>query len=300
MVGAIATIGMQPAKPALAQTGFQTVSLKFQAKVGSQAFRCGMNYSGLGNSAAAMTAMDFRFYVSEVALIDAQGQVVPITLTQDAKWQSQNAALLDFEDKTGACANGTVEVNDRIVGTVPKGMYKGLRFTLGLPFSLNHQDAAIASSPFNLTSLWWNWQSGYKFARIDLMPAAQETRAKHEGQGQPAKSTQPKHGSSGFPIHIGSTGCQVVSGQRKPKSCINRNAAIVTFDTFDVQKDVVVADLKALVSETNLNINHPYTPMGCMSAPQDGDCEGIMKNLGLPSGGKTDREQQFFRVAREQ
>jgi len=44
-------------------------------------------------------------------------------------------ALLDFEDGTGGCVNGTPDVNDRVAGTVPEGHYTGLRFTLGVPFS---------------------------------------------------------------------------------------------------------------------------------------------------------------------
>ncbi|NJR31975.1 MAG: hypothetical protein HC778_02740, partial [Chamaesiphon sp. CSU_1_12] len=28
--------------------------------------------------------------------------------------------------------------------------------------------ATLAASPLNLTSLWWNWQGGYKFLRLDL------------------------------------------------------------------------------------------------------------------------------------
>jgi len=66
------------------------------------------------------------------------GKSIPVNLTQDGKWQYQNVALLDFENKSGGCANGTVETRNQIVGTIPKGNYQGLQFTLGVPFNLNH------------------------------------------------------------------------------------------------------------------------------------------------------------------
>lgn len=145
----------------------QPVTIRFAAKVGDLPFSCGSNYR-LGQPATNQTLSDFRFYISDVALIDETGKTVPVTLEQDGKWQHQTVALLDFENKTGACTNGTVEMRDRIVGTVPKGNYTGLKFSLGIPFDLNHEDATLASSPLNLTGLWWNWRLGYKFARIDL------------------------------------------------------------------------------------------------------------------------------------
>ena len=120
-----AVIGVVPATAA----ENQEVTIRFAAKVGNQPFSCGSTYR-LGKPAIEQTLSDFRFYVSEVALIDAQGKTVPVTLVQDGKWQYQNVALLDFENKTGACANGTTEMRDRVIGTVRKGNYTGLKFTL--------------------------------------------------------------------------------------------------------------------------------------------------------------------------
>jgi hypothetical protein len=120
------------AQSAIAQTT-QPVTLQFRGTVGNQAFQCDKTYS-IGTPATAVNPADFRFYVSDIALIDTQGRTVPVTLQQDQKWQHQNVALLDFENKTGMCTNGTTETNDRIVGTVPTGNYKGVKFTLGVPF----------------------------------------------------------------------------------------------------------------------------------------------------------------------
>ena len=77
-----------------------------------------------------------------------------------------DTALLDFENATGGCVNGTPDVNDRVTGTAPAGHYTGLRFTLGVPFNKNHTDLTTQPSPLNLTALAWVWNAGRKFARL--------------------------------------------------------------------------------------------------------------------------------------
>ena len=151
-----------------AQSDTQEVALNFAAYVGDAEFVCGESYENVGTAESTITPTDFRFYVSEVALIDEAGNAVPVELEQDGKWQYQNVALLDFEDGTSACSNGTAEMNTLVTGMVPEGDYQSVQFTLGVPKSLNHDDASIAPSPLNLTSMWWNWQGGYKFLRTDL------------------------------------------------------------------------------------------------------------------------------------
>lgn len=286
----------------------QPVTLRFAGKVGNQHFQCGESYS-LGRPATMMTPTDFRFYVTDVALIDAAGRAVPVTLQQDGKWQYQSVALLDFENKEAACANGTTDVRDRIVGTVPAGTYRGIRFKLGVPFALNHADATLAPSPLNLTSLWWNWRGGYKFLRIDLISATLPDAMRPGGRPRqlthsPApQHTSPGHSapspheqSPGFAIHLGSTACQAATNMQAPTRCANPNLAEVTLNNFNPAQNVIVADLAALVASTNLTMNQPNTPSGCMASPEDRDCTGIMHNVGLAFGGQPSTGQTFFRV----
>src|SRR5690606_25468578 len=89
-------------------------------------------------------------------------------------WQHENLALLDFEDKTGACANGTTPTNTSVRGTVPPGSYVGLAFDVGVPAALNELDAASSEtpSPLNLTAMYWSWTTGYKYLRVDVARTA--------------------------------------------------------------------------------------------------------------------------------
>ncbi len=318
---ALATLTLTPSLSlvlldhALAATP-QQVSIQFEAMVADQPFACGQSYADLGRAGTEVTPTDFRFYVSEVALIEAQGQAIPVELEQDGKWQYQTVALLDFEDKSGPCANGTVDLRDQVVGTVPAGEYQGIQFTLGIPFELNHEDVTLAASPLNLTSLWWNWQGGYKFLRIDLEtpmamqmsmdPTYTQTEADHAGHNDPkADGTHSAHAShaheghsatDGFLIHLGSTGCEAEANQQQPSSCSHRNAPLVVFSDFDPTQNTIVADLAALVAENDLSMNQPQTALGCMSEPEDGDCGEIFSNLGLSWNGTSAPDQTFFRV----
>lgn len=244
----------------------QQVAIKFSAKVGNKNFNCGTSYSGLGTPAITVTPTDFRYYVFNVSLINAAGKRVPLNLSQDRKWQYQNVALLDFENKSGPCKIGTTAIRNQVVGTVPKGNYKGLQFTLGVPFNLNHQNLLNAPAPLNLTSLWWGWLYGYRFVRIDMN----------------------NNTETGFGVHLGSTGCQP---SPVPSSCSNENTSRIVFNKFDPNRNVVVADLKPLVTNTNLAV-----PYGCHSGPSSLPCKNIMANLGLPFGGNASPGQKFFRV----
>ena len=280
-----------------AQSNTQEVTITFDGRVGEKQFSCEEDYADLGASNATVTPTDFRFYVSDLALIDTAGNPVPIELEQDEKWQYQNVALLDFEDKTGACANGTVETRNIVVGTVPQGDYQSLQFTLGVPSQLNHEDAAIAPSPLNLTSMWWNWQGGYKFLRVDWQNKAIATIDNKEMQHGEMQHGEMQHGDSSngtFLIHVGSTGCQETGNQSY--ECSNPNQSEIILENFDPENNVVVADLANLVSQTDLASNQPDTPAGCMSSPEDMDCMEIFNNLGLSFNERTSEESTFFRA----
>ena len=110
--------------------GEDAVSIRFRAVVGDRELACGRSYAGLGATKSTITPQDFRFYVHNARLVDEAGREVEIDLRQDGKWQLDDVALLDFEDASGACSNGTPETNRGIVGTVTGGgRYRGLRWS---------------------------------------------------------------------------------------------------------------------------------------------------------------------------
>lgn len=257
------------------ETASSKLTLRFKGMVGDRPFTCGESYTGIGTTNSIITPSDFRLYIHNVRLIDASGKEVPLALEQDGKWQVDNIALLDFENGSGPCANGTPDMNAVITGTAPAGRYTGVKFVVGVPFERNHADPAKAPSPLNLTQLFWVWNSGYKFARIEM------------------KTTGlPK----GWMLHLGSTGCQPGgTAQTIPSNCTYPNRAEIVLKGFNIATDVVIADLKSLLEGANVDVNQPKTASGCMSSQGDSDCAPIFANLGLSFAGNASPGQKFFK-----
>jgi uncharacterized repeat protein (TIGR04052 family) len=275
----LAACGTSPTPPTASAAGAQPVTLRFAAQVNGQPFVCGQSYAGVGTTRSTITPSDFRFYVTEVQLVEASGRTVPVTLAQDGSWQLENLALLDFENGTGPCRNGTAATNTTVRGTAPAGTYTGLRFTLGVPFARNHGDPTTAPSPLNLTAMFWNWQGGYKFIKFDTATS-----------GQTATTTPPDPrgggNASGFSVHLGSTMCASPSRTEAPKAeCGNPNRVTVRFDRFDAATQTVVADIGSVLAGANVDVNAPGTSPGCMSFLNDADCPPVMGALGLAYGG---------------
>ncbi len=253
-------------------TGPQDVTITFEAVVGAEPFVCGDTYDNLGADDTSLQISDFRFYVQSVELKNEAGDYVAVTLN-DNDWQAEGTTLIDFED--GCTDLGTEPTNTTLSGTVPAGSYDGIRFEMGVPFEVNHDNPATAPSPLNLTSMSWNWQGGYKFLRID----------------------SGNFSMADWRMHLGSTGCDGDPVSGGTTECTTPNRVNVDFDSFDPGSNVVVADFAALVEGAALDENQPETPVGCMAGPNDSDCAPLFNNLGLPFGGaEPSGPQTFFSV----
>jgi uncharacterized repeat protein (TIGR04052 family) len=268
------------------------MTLKFAFKAGKDVVACGKEIKNLGARRTTAQIMDARFYISNIRLLGAGGVEVPFALQPDGKWQTDRVALLDFEDASGMCREtGTPDMRDIVVGKAPAGKYTGIAFDLGIPFELNHADVAVEKAPLNIQALWWNWQTGYKFVRIDL-----------------ATNVAPPNDK--WFIHLGSTGCGKMDGHgggdphgmaNKPpeKPCANPNLVTIRLTRFDPERDQIVADLAGLLTNVNIAQSTPK-PAGCMSGVDDPDCRRLIPNFGLSlANGQCVngcRGQRFFRA----
>ncbi|MFO0749731.1 MAG: metallo-mystery pair system four-Cys motif protein [Myxococcota bacterium] len=236
------------------------VAVRFAARIGDAAVACGPTYPDVGSSHTSFTLEDLRFYVHDLRLVASDGAETPVTLAADGKWQGSGVALLDFEDKTGACQNGTPDTNDRVVGTAPPGDYVGLRFALGVPPALDHLDTATAVPPLDLGGMFWGWTLGYKFFRLDGKTAS----------------------GAGWSVHLGSIGCTREGAGAI--TCSDDNVAAIDLPAFDPARDVVVVDVGALLAASDLEANQPPSA-GCMSDLDDADCPTTFARFGLPFDG---------------
>src|SRR5262245_15156388 len=76
----------------------RSLTIRFRPKVGERDFDCAGSYRLplLG----AVVPNEFKFYVSEVKLIDRSGAEVPARLISRPPAQSAEVALIDFDDGT--------------------------------------------------------------------------------------------------------------------------------------------------------------------------------------------------------
>jgi len=218
-----------------------------------------------GSSSPALT--DLRFYVSDVQLIDSAGKARDIRFATEMPWQNDAVALIDLEDGTGACMNGTPEVTAEIIAVAPPRDYRGLRFTVGVPFRLNHLNPLTAKPPLDDSDMHWHWRSGYKFLRAGI-------RTENDG----------------FWIHTGSAGCEGTVGNIT--GCRFPHRVQVDLPDFEPGHSSVTIDLAALLSGTNLDDN---VASDCSSGPPETSCVAPFATLGIEfeTGQQTGSQRVF-------
>jgi uncharacterized repeat protein (TIGR04052 family) len=236
------------------------VTLDFDAFVGDVPAACGTAVT-IGTEATAAELADARLFLSNVELRNADGAWIPVAL-DDTLWQTDGIALLDFEDGTALCADsGTAETNTQLTGTVADGTYSAVRFDVGLPFEDNHLDSATAPPPLNAPGMFWVWQTGYKFLRVDFAVTSPT----------PAR----------WNTHIGSTQCLSDAPSVGPENpCARPGLATITLES---GPDAPIRlDLEQLVQTVDVAVNTAETPPGCMSSPMEpSDCSAAFDALGL-------------------
>lgn len=259
-----------------APAGPTDVTIRFAPKVGTQAFACGQNYAAMGAEATSITPRDFRIYVHDVKLIKDDGTRVPLALAQDGVWQYQNVALLDFENFTGGCADGTPETNTSLRGTVPGGSYTGIVFTIGVPEAMNHVDLTSLPAPLNLTGLWWGWGFGHIFMAV----------VTH------TEITTPAPGTNDHYVHIGSIDCTGDPEMGQSVTCTRPNRPLIELTGFDPTTKTIVADFGAVIAKSSL-----ATSVGCHSFSEE-PCAWPFDYVGLNwfTGSQTPSTQKVFRV----
>ena len=207
---------------------------------------------------------DLRFYVSDIELLDEAGRAYPLSLRSDQQWQSDRVALIDMIGE-----NNNISIRGELARATLSGAelsgaaLSGIRFTVGVPFELNHVNPMTAAAPLNRGDLFWSWQSGYKFLRVDLADAARE-----------------------WSFHLGSTGCVSASALRAPESpCAQPNRVKVELRGFDPTREPILVRVDELFTsmhapESGTCTGHYAHDPGCADVysktglrPRDGQCE---------------------------
>lgn len=127
-----------------------------------------------------------------------------------------------------------------------------LAFSVGVPLARNHQDPLQAKPPLNQSDMYWSWQQGYKYLRLELSAA-----------------------DSQWALHLGATGCQSPSPLRPPTNpCLAQNRPRIAIAYQSGQS--LSLDLAPLLDGISLSAdNH------CMADPNRLSCQTLLPRLGV-------------------
>lgn len=141
----------------------ETVSFKIRIEgtFGTTPFALNQSYTTVSGDTVRFSMA--RFYLSELSVIDTLGRAIPVRVTDTtstATIDNQTVTLLDY----ATAQNGAFELTLR----AKPGVYRGVKFNVGVPFDLNHRDASILPKPLNVDQgMFWSWNSGYIFHRLE-------------------------------------------------------------------------------------------------------------------------------------
>lgn len=188
-----------------------------------------------------------RFFLSDVELRKGD-KWYPVSLVMN-DWQTGSVGLISL--LTPGCHSE--QLNNILVfnSDIDLKDADGVRLVLGVPFELNHLNPLQQPSPLNLPAMFWSWQLGHKFLRLDMQSP-----------------------DGGWAFHLGSIGCQSASRMRSPSQpCAQPNR--VSFELPVPNSKQLVLDLDVLLQGIDMD-----QMQSCMfQSPELPSCEQLLTNL---------------------
>lgn len=246
----------------------QTFELRFHAVSGAQDVNCAQALTNMGTGHVTAHLQDLALFIHGLTFIKEDGSHIIANLDDNA-FQSQNVALLDFQDRSDSCLGSSKPTHTILSGSIADATdIKSVQFTLGVPDALNHVDPQSVKTPLNATNMFWSWQGGYKSLRFDIAPDGGITRP-----------TDPNFSGTNFFFHLGSTDCSGDPIAGETVRCQRMNQPLIKLGAFDLSSEINI-DIAALLNELNLNVDRSDSP-GCMSSQLDTECQSFFAKLGL-------------------
>ncbi|WP_206484966.1 MbnP family copper-binding protein [Thalassotalea sp. G2M2-11] len=201
-----------------------------------------------------------QFYLANIEIQNQQGQWQQLPLKVNAN-QNSTLALVGQHCAQHKQAYWQLVFEQGITFN----NFQAIRFALGVPFSLNHQNPLTQETPLNVSSMFWVWQTGHKFARIELVSE-----------------------QDNWIFHLGSTGCQSPSVMRAPTNGC-RYPNLYTFELpINKDDDTLTFDLAKLINGVQIT-----EQTSCQSERQNLVCQQLLQHL------STGRESGIFRMNHE-
>ena len=164
---------------------------------------------------------ELRFYLYQLTASDDSGEH-SLRFNQKADKESNVHADVTLAEFSCHAEAMTAQLN--IAPAIPEGS-RQLSFMIGVPFELNHQNPLQQPAPLNRPDMFWSWQGGHKFVRLEMARADQH-----------------------LSFHLGSTGCAAASKVRAPQTaCAQPNTVAVSLP-WQAGKHIVL-DLAQLLGD---------------------------------------------------
>lgn len=214
--------------------------------VGSQSFDCNKTFQ-LQNNEWSIT--QWQFFVSNIELQDGKGQWHSYPLATNAE-QHSGVALIGRNCRTSTTGNWQITFADDVL----LSDFTKVRFSLGVPFNINHLNPIMQESPLNLPTMFWVWQTGHKFVRIEMQSQKEN-----------------------WIFHLGATGCQSPSVMRAPAAAC-RYTNLFTVESPLSDSTAIIFDLSALLKSVSVS-----NQTSCQSEQDNSSCQLLMRNIQVNS-----------------
>ncbi|WP_205859255.1 MbnP family copper-binding protein [Pleionea sediminis] len=217
--------------------------IQFKLMYGENSISCGTAMQINGQS---WQLSQFQFYIHALQF-RSQGQWVPATFEVPEN-NDPHVKLI------GGVCNSNFDWKMTVKSPVAPKNIDAVQFKIGVPFELNHNNPLTQKSPLNQSDMFWVWQTGHKFLRLELTSETND-----------------------WIYHLGSTGCHSESAVRAPaKACKNPNVATVRIDVNELK--TIGIDIKPLFEGIDLN-----SESSCKSEPANELCKHLLERTGLNS-----------------
>lgn len=268
----------------------QPFALRFAPTFNGDPVTCTTELSGLGPNAGARVGLsDLRFYVSNLSVSGANGEISTVELDQNEfqyRGSAGSVSLVDLTGSTeGSCADtaiagaeGTARTHDTITGTIAGGSVSNVSFDVGVPQALMKETIASNSpegAPSPLNEMYWNWASGYRHLVLNFTI---ENAGGEAGAGYVHVGSRACGPDDGLALEDREA-CDFVNTPRVSLSAINLASATINVDLGRVLAGLDF--IAPIYDTTTFDVIGEGPGVECHSSPTQPDCTGVFANLGL-------------------
>ncbi|WP_168204015.1 MbnP family copper-binding protein [Aliikangiella coralliicola] len=227
----------------------ESYSVDFAVYYGSKKLDCKTVFEGedtFEHQGQVWRLSQLQFFIHDVQLKSKSGQ-----------WHQATPVVPEkYSDEVFLIGSGCGQQQNwqiKLTSLLAKNEISGIKFIVGVPPEINHKNPLTLAAPLNQPDMFWTWQLGHKFIRMEFANSAEE-----------------------WIFHLGSTGCRSPSPVRPPKeACKNPNAPKVVLNNFSAKHHVAL-NISAFLEGIDMQDNS-----NCQSSLDTPACQLLLPRVGI-------------------